>query len=133
MSLKKILVVEDSELLHRMYDLLLMRYRFGNDGTQVIHSFNGKEALTMLHQHPNVDLILLDINMPIMSGLEFLQYCKKEKVFQSIPVIIISTEGKEEDTLRGLEAGAKAYLTKPFQGHELHALMEKVLGNTVHA
>lgn len=126
MILKKVLVVEDSQLLHRMYDLLLLRFRYAEAATKVLHAMNGREALTKLHDHPDVDLILLDINMPVMSGLEFLQYCRKEKVFQGIPVIIVSTEGKEQDTLLGLKAGAKGYLTKPFQAHELYELMERV-------
>jgi two-component system, chemotaxis family, chemotaxis protein CheY len=128
MILKKILVVEDSELLHKMYDLLLMRFRFAHHATRVLHAMNGREALAALHDNPDVDLVLLDINMPVMSGLEFLLYCREQKVFQDIPVIIISTEGKEQDTIRGLKAGARGYLTKPFQAPALYALMEKVCG-----
>lgn len=126
MNLKSVLVVEDSELLHRMYDLILVRYK--THGAQVSHAFNGQQALEMLAAKPQVDLILLDINMPVMSGLEFLLHCKRQRVFQEIPIIIISTEGKEQDTVRGLEAGARAYLTKPFQPNDLHALIAKVMG-----
>jgi two-component system, chemotaxis family, chemotaxis protein CheY len=124
-NLKKIIIVEDSELLHKMYDLIFMRYR--SQGTKIIHAYNGQEALSKLSEHPDAELIILDINMPVMSGLEFLQYCKREQVFQNIPVIIISTEGKEDDTLRGLKAGAKAYLTKPFDASALYNLMEQIL------
>lgn len=123
--MKKILIVEDSELLHRMYDLILQRYRAA--GTEVVHAYHGREALNQLAQHADVDLIVLDINMPVMSGLEFLAHCRRESIFQSIPVIIVSTEGKEEDTLRGLQSGARAYITKPFKPPELHRLIEKVL------
>lgn len=123
---KKVLVVEDSPLLHRMYDLLLLRYRYAEEATKVLHAMNGREALSILNGNADVDLIILDINMPVMSGLEFLVYCKKEKVFQDIPVIIVSTEDKEQDTLLGLKAGAKGYLTKPFQAHDLYNLMEKI-------
>jgi two-component system chemotaxis response regulator CheY len=73
-----------------------------------------------------IDLILLDINMPVMNGLEFLQRVQKEPAYQAIPVIIISTEGKEEDTIRGLKMGAKGYVKKPFQASELHGLIEKI-------
>jgi two-component system chemotaxis response regulator CheY len=51
--------------------------------------------------------------MPVMNGLEFLQRVQKEPAYQSIPIIIISTEGKEEDTIRGLKMGAKGYVKKP--------------------
>ncbi len=125
MTLSKVLIAEDSELLHRMYDLILVRYKV--DGTKILHAYNGRQALQMLTADPDTDLIILDINMPEMSGLEFLRYRRAQRVFLNIPVIIISTEGKEEDTVRGLEFGARAYLKKPFQAKELHALIERVL------
>lgn len=124
MELRKILVVEDSDLLHRMYGVILVRYV--SAGAQLLHAYNGQEALLLLAQAPDVELILLDINMPVMSGLEFLTHCKSNHVFQNIPVIIISTEGKEDDTLRGLQAGARAYLTKPFKANELHDLIARI-------
>jgi two-component system chemotaxis response regulator CheY len=121
---KKILVVDDSELLHRMYEIILLKYR--KSGTEVHHAFSGKEALGKLNEHPDVSLILLDINMPVMSGLEFLQYCRSEQCLRDIPVIIISTQGKEYDTILGLQAGAKAYLTKPFQSANLYKLIDQM-------
>lgn len=125
MALAKILIIEDSELLHRMYDLILLRYR--REGTVVLHAYNGRDGLRMMTEHPDTALVLLDINMPIMSGLEFLQYAKKENILRDVPVIIISTEGKAEDTLRGLENGARAYVTKPFLPNDLYKIIEKVL------
>jgi two-component system chemotaxis response regulator CheY len=125
MNINKILIVEDSELVQRMYDLIFLRYR--KNGTQIIHASNGRDALNKLNSHPDTNLIILDINMPVMSGLEFLHYMKQETPFKDIPVIIISTEGKEEDTLRGLEYGATGYITKPFQANDLYKIIEKVL------
>ncbi|NMB99043.1 MAG: response regulator [Thermoanaerobaculaceae bacterium] len=124
MALNKILIVEDSELLHKMYDLILLRYK--KIGVSVVHAYNGREGLEMIAHNPDIDLILLDINMPVMSGLEFLKYAKKEDLLREIPVVIISTEGKSEDTIRGLEQGAKAYITKPFQATDLYRIIEKV-------
>ena len=109
---KKILVVEDSKLVHKMYDMMLRQF-------SLVHAYNGQEALAKLAEHPDADLILLDINMPKMNGLEFLSQIKAMPQFARIPVIIISTEGKEEDTRRGVEAGAAAYLTKPFRNETL--------------
>lgn len=120
----KILIVEDSELLHRMYNLIFMPFTY--KGMKLLHAYNGQEALTMLAANPDVSMIILDINMPVMSGLEFLLHRKRELVFQDIPVIIISTEGKADDTVRGLQAGARGYLTKPFQAHELLSLVNRV-------
>ena len=127
MKLKKILIAEDSELLHRMYDVVFRQHRLDNG--VLLHAFNGKEALDELARHPDVDLILLDINMPVMSGLQFLQHCQAERVFRDIPVIVISTEGKREDTIRALAAGARGYLTKPFRPTELHALIARVFSS----
>jgi len=125
MRIQKILIVEDSELLHRMYDVVFRQHR-QNSGI-LLHAFNGKEALERLAQHPDVDLILLDINMPVMSGLQFLQHCQAQRVFREIPVIVISTEGKHDDTMRALQAGARGYLTKPFKPVDLHALIDRVV------
>ena len=120
--LRKILAVDDSALIHQMYKLFLSRYK----NCKLISAMNGLEALDKLGQEEGIDLILLDINMPVMNGLEFLQRVQKEPAYQAIPVIIISTEGKEEDTIRGLKMGAKGYVKKPFQASELHGLIEKI-------
>jgi two-component system chemotaxis response regulator CheY len=120
--LRKILAVDDSALIHQMYKLFLSRYK----NCKLISAMNGLEALDKLAQEEGIDLILLDINMPVMNGLEFLQKVQKEPAYQAIPVIIISTEGKEEDTIRGLKMGAKGYVKKPFQASELHGLIEKI-------
>jgi two-component system chemotaxis response regulator CheY len=120
--LRKILAVDDSALIHQMYKLFLSRYK----NCKLVSAMNGLEALDKLAQEEGIDLILLDINMPVMNGLEFLQRVQKEPAYQGIPVIIISTEGKEEDTIRGLKMGAKGYVKKPFQASELHGLIEKI-------
>src|SRR3990172_692919 len=120
--LRKILAVDDSALIHQMYKLFLSRYK----NCKLVSAMNGLEALDKLAQEEGIDLILLDINMPVMNGLEFLQRVQKEPAYQTIPVIIISTEGKEEDTIRGLKLGAKGYVKKPFQASELHGLIEKI-------
>jgi two-component system chemotaxis response regulator CheY len=122
--LRKILAVDDSALIHQMYKLFLSRYK----NCKLVSAMNGLEALDKLGQEEGIDLILLDINMPVMNGLEFLQRVQKETAYKDIPVIIISTEGKEEDTIRGLKMGARGYVKKPFQASELHSLIEKITG-----
>jgi two-component system chemotaxis response regulator CheY len=124
--LRKILAVDDSALIHQMYKLFLSRYK----NCKLVSAMNGLEALDKLGQEEGIDLILLDINMPVMNGLEFLQRVQKEPAFQQIPIIIISTEGKEEDTIRGLKMGAKGYVKKPFQASELHGLIEKITADS---
>lgn len=127
MSVNKILVVEDSQLLHRMYDVIFVKHK--QNGGDIIHAFNGRDGLDKLIQEPDTDLVILDVNMPEMNGIEFLNRMKKMEMFKKTPVIIISTMGKEEDTLKGLEAGATAYLTKPFHPNELHGLIQKIVEN----
>ena len=125
MTLNKILAVDDSELLHRMYDLVLMRYSM--KGTRILHAMNGHEAFKQLASNPDTDMVLLDINMPLMSGLEFLGKLRAQPVFDHVAVIVISTEGKEADARTALDAGAQGYLTKPFQPNGLHELILRVM------
>ncbi|UCD84334.1 MAG: response regulator [Deltaproteobacteria bacterium] len=124
--LKKVLVVDDSELIHNMYRLILKKYQ----ECEVVKAMNGKEALNKLIVEDNIDLILLDINMPVMNGISFLENIRKEGKYTHIPIIIISTEGKEEDTKRGLKLGAKGYIVKPFKSVMLHNLIEDIVKGT---
>lgn len=119
MKPNKVLVIDDSRLIHKMFRVLLQ-------GTEVVDAMNGREALQLLGDHPDVELILLDINMPQMNGLEFLAQVKKDAALSDIPVVIISTEGKEEDTVRGLKAGAVAYIRKPFEGGEVMRIVDRL-------
>jgi two-component system chemotaxis response regulator CheY len=119
--LKKILVVDDSALIHQMYRLVMSRYN-----CTIADAMNGQEALDILAVQHDVDLILLDINMPVMNGVQFLEKASAIGIVTRIPVIVISTEGKEEDTIRGLKLGARGYLKKPFHPSELHDLIEKI-------
>ena len=120
--LKKVLVVDDSALIHQMYRLVMNRY-----SCNIVDAMNGQEALDLLAAQNDVDLILLDINMPVMNGLQFMEKAAPLGIVRSIPIIIISTEGKEEDTIRGLKLGARGYMKKPFHPSALHELIEKLL------
>ena len=117
--MKKVLIVDDSALIHQMYKMILMRYRCA-----IVAAQNGQIGLDKLAQHPDIDLVLLDINMPVMGGLEFIKKVKELGTYEHIPIVISSTEGKEEDTDRGIALGARGYVTKPVQPSEFHALIE---------
>lgn len=112
MQPRKVLVVDDSKLMHKMYEVMLRQY-------PLVYALDGRQALDRLKEHPDIDLVLLDINMPNMNGLEFLAELRADGAAGKIPIIIISTEGREEDTARGLEAGATAYIKKPFHSEEI--------------
>lgn len=118
--MKTCLVVDDSSVIRKVAKRILEGMEF-----QIMEAEDGQQALDQC-QRMLPDAILLDWNMPVMNGLEFLQRVQKEPAYQPIPVIIISTEGKEEDTIRGLKMGAKGYVKKPFQASELHSLIEKI-------
>jgi len=109
---RKVLVVDDSKLMHKMYEVMLRQY-------PLVYASDGRQALDRLRDHADIDLVLLDINMPNMNGLEFLAEMRSDPSRSDLPVIIISTEGREEDTARGLEAGATAYIKKPFHSEEI--------------
>jgi two-component system chemotaxis response regulator CheY len=119
--IKKVLVVDDSKLIHQMFNMVLMRYRCA-----IVHAGNGQEGWDKLVQNPDVNLLLVDINMPVMSGLDFIKKVKGAGSYDHIPIVIVSTEGKEEDTERGLALGARGYVKKPFEPSSLHALIEKL-------
>ncbi len=119
--LKKILVVDDSALIRQMYRLIMGRYR-----CELVDAMNGQEALDALVVHNDIQLILLDINMPVMNGVQFLEKASALGIPKKIPVLIITTEGKEQDTIRGLRLGATGYLKKPFEPAELHDVIDKL-------
>lgn len=114
MQPKKVLAVDDSKLMLRMYEVMLR-------GTPLVLAENGQQALELLRQHPDVDLVLLDINMPVMNGLEFLEALGQQGRLPGLQVIVISTDGEEAHIQKGLAAGATAYLTKPFDAEKLRA------------
>jgi two-component system, chemotaxis family, chemotaxis protein CheY len=118
---KKILLIDDSAIIHQMYRMTLSRYK-----CQLVAANNGKDGLEKLSRNSDVNLMLVDINMPVMNGLEFIKKVNEVGTYGHIPIVIVSTEGREEDTQRGLALGAKAYLKKPFQPSDLHAVVEKL-------
>ena len=121
-ELSKILIVDDSQLIHSMYRLVLNRYK----NCKIVDAMNGLEALDILSRENDFNLILLDINMPVMNGLQFMEKIKNENLYSHIAIIVISTEGKEEDTLRALKLGAAGYVVKPFKSHMLYDLIDKI-------
>jgi CheY-like chemotaxis protein len=121
----RVLAVDDSELALQVYKLFLSLSPDYKTCT-LVTAHNGREALDILQSESGIEVVLLDLNMPLMNGLELLAAMQKDPHYQEIPVIMVSTQGREEDMRRALKMGAKAYLTKPFQAHELHALIGQV-------
>jgi len=107
--------------MRKMYEVMLRQY-------PLVYAADGREALGKLAEHADIDLILLDINMPNMSGLEFLAAMRDGRESSAPRVVIISTEGREEDTARGLEAGADAYISKPFRTEDILDVIARLEG-----
>jgi two-component system chemotaxis response regulator CheY len=91
--------------------------------TEVLEAGNGEAALQVLRNDaPNsLSLIVSDINMPVMDGLQFLELRRDEKLAQGVPVVMITTEGAEEAVLRAISAGAQGYICKPFTAEQVKA------------
>lgn len=121
MSPGTFLVVDDSRLHHQMYQLIFAREEMA--GSTLLHAYNGREGYELFVAHPELTLVFLDLNMPVMNGLEFLHRRRSESIHPLIPVVLVTTESTAEDEARGLEAGAWGYLTKPFAPEQLLALV----------
>lgn len=121
-SFKKILVVEDSPFLGQMYDLLFMESV--HKGMEVIHARDGVEALAKLEEAPDCDLILLDLIMPRMDGITFMEHLRERE--NKRPVIVVSSNTSREDKEKALALGARGYLVKPITPAALFGLIESL-------
>lgn len=121
--MKKILITEDSPTMRS----LLVSTIESLDGYQIIEATSGFEALRLLPRE-EVDLIITDINMPDINGLELISYVRNNPNYRSIPLFIISTESSEKDLERGIALGADEYLVKPFDPERLLSLIRNYLG-----
>jgi CheY-like chemotaxis protein len=120
---QKILVVEDSLVLQRIYARALARLE--EEGTRLVQAGYAFQAFKRLHENPDTDLILLDTTLPDMSGMEVLKRLKQDPALRAVPVIVVSAEAAREDVERGVAAGAAGYLPKPFRLDALFDLMDK--------
>lgn len=118
---RKILVVDDEERMVRF-----IRLNLEYDGFKVIEAFNGQQAINKLRS-ALPDLVLLDVMMPDLDGFEVLKIIRETN---TVPVIMLTAKGEEDDRIRGLELGADDYITKPFSPRELVSRVRAVLRRT---
>ena len=128
----EVLIVDDSSVTRKM-----VRRAVGLCGLEigsVLEAANGEEALAQLREH-RVDLVLADINMPVMNGMEMVERMSQDPVLSKIPVVIVATPMSEQRVERLLDIGARAYLAKPFRPEALRDLVLEILGDrgTAHA
>ena len=107
----RVLIVDDSSVMRKIVERSLRQA--GINIAQVVEAGNGAEALGVLNQG-KVDLILCDINMPVMDGLEFVKQLGSVPNAKGVPVVMITTEGSEGHVVQALSSGARGYIRKPF-------------------
>jgi two-component system chemotaxis response regulator CheY len=118
------LTVDDSPSVRK-----LVKFTLKAKGYEVRSAGDGLEALDLLKQEA-FDAIILDINMPRMNGLEFLRTIKADDQYAGMPVIMLTTEGQDEDKDKAVALGATAYMVKPFKPTQLLMLLERILPST---
>jgi two-component system chemotaxis response regulator CheY len=117
-----VLNVDDSMTMRKIVTLALK-----GQGHTVLEAENGRLALDLLPSQ-KVDAIILDINMPVMSGIDFLKEVRKTPNLAAIPVVVLTTQGEDDLKNQALALGAKAFMVKPFQKDELVAILNKITG-----
>ncbi|MFO1456389.1 MAG: response regulator [Steroidobacteraceae bacterium] len=118
---KKILLVDDSASVRQVAGIALRRA-----GYETLEASNGKEGLALL-DGGKLNLIVSDVNMPVMNGIEFLKAVKQHPTSKFTPVIMLTTEAGDDLKQQGREAGAKAWIVKPFQPQTLLDAVAKLI------
>jgi two-component system chemotaxis response regulator CheY len=117
------LVVEDSPMMRQLLVFALSRVK----QLKVTEADDGVDGLKKLAAG-KFDIILTDINMPIMDGLKLVKRVRTDAVHKDVPIVVITTESAEEDRQRALSLGANAYITKPIQAPQVIAKVKELLG-----
>lgn len=115
----KILIAEDDELMLKTLELRLKK-----DGHEVILSSDGRDALLKIQQN-NLDLVISDIMMPYVSGLEIISFLAENYQPKKIPIIVLSGMGQEDIVLEAFQLGADDFITKPFSPSELSVRVKR--------
>src|ERR1700674_825674 len=118
------LIIDDSSVMRKIVERSLRHA--GIDLSKVFEAGNGVEALAVLQENP-VDLILCDINMPVMDGLEFIKQLPGVANAIDVPVVMITTEGSESHVVQALSCGARGYIRKPFTAEQVKEQVVPVL------
>jgi two-component system chemotaxis response regulator CheY len=122
MSEYNVLIIEDSPTMRQLISFALKRIR----GMRIVEANDGVDGLKKLSAE-HFDLILTDINMPIMDGLKLVSLVRNDASYHSVPIVVITTEGAQEDRERALSLGANDYITKPIQPTRMVELVRQLL------
>jgi two-component system chemotaxis response regulator CheY len=124
----QVLIVDDSSVMRKIVERSLRQA--GLEIEKVFEAGNGAEALAIVTES-KVDIILCDINMPVMDGLEFVKQLAGVENAKGVPVVMITTEGSEGHVVQALSAGARGYLRKPFTADQVKEHILPVLAGKV--
>jgi len=118
----KVLIVEDSPTMRQLISFALKRLR----GINIVEANDGVDGLKKMSSE-SFDLVFTDINMPVMDGLKLVSLVRNDQNFKHIPIVIITTEGAQEDMERALALGANDYITKPIQPNRILDVTKSLL------
>ena len=121
---RTILMVEDDPAIAG-----LVRFRLEREGFTVRHASDGEQALKEFDNPEIPDLVLMDVMLPYRNGDELLGDLRARPAFASVPVLMLTSRGREQDVVKGLSGGANDYVLKPFRPAELMARVHKLLGD----
>jgi two-component system chemotaxis response regulator CheY len=120
---KKILIVDDSKTIRQQVSFALSK-----GGYEVVEAEDGQIGLDKLKTEADVAMVISDVNMPNMNGIEMVQAINKDASIKKVPIIMLTTEGSGELIAQAKEAGAKGWLVKPFKPDQLLAAVAKLTG-----
>ncbi|HPI93100.1 MAG TPA: response regulator [Deltaproteobacteria bacterium] len=121
--METILIVDDSSTVRKFLAVTLRTKNF-----KCIEASDGFDALEKLAQNPQIKLIITDLNMPNMDGMEFINTVRKDPLFQDLPIIMLTTDSTAENRKLAFEAGANLYLVKPSPAHIVLFKVQSLLG-----
>jgi CheY-like chemotaxis protein len=122
---RQLLVIDDEPFIGR-----IVRMQFERGPYTVSVALDGRTGLELLRQHPETDCVLLDINMPGMTGLDVLEEIRKDPALKDAHVIVLTAAGEQKHVDRARALGVMAFLTKPFSPRKLYKQVAELLGDT---
>ena len=111
---KTILVVDDSGTVRQQVSMALKQAGFA-----IVEAADGQEALAAIESNPAIDMVVCDVNMPVLNGLEMVEKVKKNPEHKALPILMLTTEGQPSMIRRAKEAGAVGWIVKPFDANQL--------------
>ena len=120
---KHIMIIDDSKTIRN-----LLAFVVKSAGFKITTAEDGLDALEKLYSMKPVDLIISDVNMPRMDGFTFIKTLREQDAYKDVPIIVLSTEGKEQDIATGIGAGANLYMVKPAEPAKIIRNIKMLLG-----